>query len=122
MARRKEIDGQLSFDFTQPAKETARPQKERVTKTVAKSSKQEPKPTPRKLAKVQKSKENTGNVYQQAVALAKERGTAHAGMFMRVFHVSAMESLQMMEKMEKSGLIEANGRIKTEPKAWIAKA
>ena len=43
---------------------------------------------------IKTEKKDYKEYYNKAVELTKERGTAHLGMFMRVFHISAMESVK----------------------------
>ena len=98
MPRRKQIDGQLSLDFSAMPKEKI-VQKEIDRKTTIQEC-------------IKTEKKDYKEYYNKAVELTKERGTAHLGMFMRVFHISAMESLKIIEDMERSGLIEHSGRIR----------
>lgn len=100
MPRRKQIDGQLSLDFS------AIPEEKVVQKKIDR------KTTVPIQECTKTEKKDYKECYNKAVALTKERGTAHLGMFMRVFHISAMESLKIIEDMEHSGLIEHSGRIR----------
>lgn len=100
MPRRKQIDGQLSLDFS------AMPEEKIVQKKIDR------KTTVSIQECTKTEKKDYKECYNNAVALTKERGTAHLGMFMRVFHISAMESLKIIEDMERSGLIEHSGRIR----------
>ena len=100
MPRRKQIDGQLSLDFSAMPEEKITQKKidRKTTVPIQECTKTE--------------KKDYKECYNKAVSLAKERGTAHLGMFMRVLHISAMESLKILEDMERSGLIEHSGRIR----------
>lgn len=100
MPRRKQIDGQLSLDFS------AMPEEKIVQKKIDR------KTTVPIQECIKTEKKDYKECYNKAVALTKERGTAHLGMFMRVFHISAMESSKIIEDMERSGLIEHSGRIR----------
>ena len=77
MPRRKQIDGQLSLDFSAILEEKT---DRKTTVPIQEYTKTE--------------KEDYKECYNKAVALTKERGTAHLGMFMRVFHISAMKSVK----------------------------
>lgn len=105
MPRRKQIDGQLSLDFS------AMPEEKIVRKKIV-QKKIDRKTTVPIQECTKTEKKDYKECYTKAVALTKERGTAHLGMFMRVFHISAMESLKIIEDMERSGLIEHSGRIR----------
>ena len=81
MPRRKQIDGQLSLDFSAMPEKIVQKKIDRETTVPIQEC-------------IKTEKKDYKEYYNKAVELTKERGTAHLGMFMRVFHISATESVK----------------------------
>lgn len=100
MPRRKQIDGQLSLDFS------AMPEEKIIQKKIDR------KTTVPIQECTKTEKIDYKECYNKCSRTYKGTWNCHLGMFMRSIPYLCQESLKIIEDMERSGLIEHSGRIR----------